>query len=150
VRTGANILWFVLGGFIAAFAWFLAGLVMAVSIVGLPWARGCWEIGTLNLHPFGRDVVSVGELRGGADPVAGVARLIGNLIWLPFGLILAVLHVLHGAVLFCTVIGIPFALQHFKLAAISLAPVGKRVVLDEVYQAARTRNAMERLASFRR
>jgi uncharacterized membrane protein YccF (DUF307 family) len=148
MRTGMNILWFILGGAIAALCWYLAAAIMALSIIGLPWARGCWEIGTMNLHPFGRDIVSVDELRGriGAGEIIG---LIANLIWLPFGIVLAVLHVLHGAALFCTIIGIPVALQSFKIAGISLAPVGKRVVLREVAEAARQRGAWARLASYR-
>jgi uncharacterized membrane protein YccF (DUF307 family) len=148
MRTGLNILWFILGGAVAALCWYLAAAVMALSIIGLPWARGCWEIGTMNLHPFGRDIVSVDELSGraGAGDVLG---LIANLLWLPLGILLAVLHVLHGVALCCTIIGIPFGLQGFKLAAICLAPVGKRVVLREVAEAARRHGAWARLASYR-
>jgi uncharacterized membrane protein YccF (DUF307 family) len=148
MRTGLNILWFVLGGAVAALAWYLAAALMALSIIGLPWARGCWEIGTMNLHPFGRDIVAVDELTGryGAGDLLG---LIANLIWLPFGLLLAIMHVLHGAALCCTLIGIPFGLQSFKLAGISLAPVGKRVVLQAVAEAARERGAWARMASYR-
>jgi uncharacterized membrane protein YccF (DUF307 family) len=150
MRTGANILWFLLGGAVAALAWAVAALLMAISIIGLPWSRGCWEIAAMNLHPFGRDVISVADLRGRPDPLAGAVGFAANLLWLPLGLCLALLHLAHGAVLFCTIIGIPFALQSFKLAAICFAPVGKRVVLQDLADAARVQNASARLAAYRR
>jgi uncharacterized membrane protein YccF (DUF307 family) len=149
MRTGANILWFILGGWLLALSWYLAAILMALSIIGLPWARACWEIGTLSLMPFGREVIACSELDGQSDIALGTFRLIANLIWLPLGLTLAILHVAHGCLMFCTIIGIPLGIQDFKLAGISLFPVGKRVVTREMAQAARSLNAAQKLTAYR-
>lgn len=150
MRTGANILWFILGGWILALFWFIAAILMAISIVGIPWARACWEIGVLSLMPFGREVIKATELTGKSAGVLGPLRMIGNLIWLPLGVILAVCHVLHGTMMFCTIVGIPLAIQDFKLAGISLFPLGRRVVSIELANEARLANAREKLAGFRK
>ena len=149
MRTGANILWFILGGWLLAIFWWVAAAVMAISVIGLPWARACWEIGIMNLMPFGRDVVSYSELSGRRSIGWGAFRIIANLLWLPFGILLAVSHVIHGVLMFITIIGIPLALQDFKLAGISLFPVGKRVVTNELLRAARTANAAAALQAYR-
>lgn len=150
MRTGANILWFVLGGWAMALLWWIAAALMAVSIIGLPWARACWEIGLLSLAPFGREVVSHHELVGESSAGLSALRLIGNIIWFPLGLVLAISHLLHAVVMFVTIIGIPFGLQDLKLAGLSLFPVGKRVVTVELAQAARAAGAREQLAPYRR
>ncbi len=150
MRTGANILWFILGGWITALAWLLAACIMAITIIGLPWTRACWEIGLLNLMPFGRDIVSVADLRGGATIGQKAFGLIANIIWLPLGIILAIVHAIHGLVLFCTIIGIPFGIQAFKLAGISLFPVGKRVVFNEVAVSLRQGKAEAYIQAHRR
>src|SRR3954447_15638572 len=89
MRTGANILWFILGGFLLGPLWYLAAMFMAISIVGIPWSRACWEIGTMSLMPFGREVVSYTELTGRSAAALGLIRLLANLVWLPFGAVLA-------------------------------------------------------------
>ncbi|MFG1461725.1 YccF family protein [Xanthobacter sp. DSM 24535] len=150
MRTGANILWFLLGGWILALIWWAAAVLMTISIIGLPWARACWEIGLMNLMPFGRDVISHSELTGSSSAGLKIFRLLANIIWLPLGLILAVAHIIHGCLMFITIIGIPLGLQDFKLAGISLFPVGKRVVSKELLTAARTANAQDQLASYRK
>ncbi|MGV2075035.1 MULTISPECIES: YccF domain-containing protein [unclassified Rhizobium] len=103
----------------------------------------------LSLWPFGRDVVSHAELTGKSSAGLTIFRLIANIIWLPFGVILAISHVLHGCLMFVTIIGIPLGLQDFKLAGISLFPVGKRVVTKELMAAARSANAQAQLAALR-
>jgi len=150
MRTGANLLYFLLGGCIISLYWFILAILAAVTIVGLPWARGCLEIGKLTLHPFGRDVVSIRELDAKVKPLSGVFALLFNLVWLPIGLTLAVAHLIHGCLMFVTIIGIPLGIQDFKLAGISLAPVGKRVVLKELANEARQANAKSKLAAYRR
>ena len=150
MRTIANILWFLLGGWALGLAWYLSAIVMAISIIGIPWSRACWEIGTTSLMPFGREVVSYTELTGRPGGAMGIARFFANLLWFPFGAVLAVGHVLHGCVMFCTIICIPIAIQDFKLAEISLFPVGKRVVSKELAGAARVANAQAHLSRFRR
>jgi uncharacterized membrane protein YccF (DUF307 family) len=149
MRAGANFLWFILGGWLIGSIWCLAALVMAVSIIGIPWARACIEIGCMSFAPFGREVVGHAELTGKSAGGFGFLRLLANLIWLPFGFVLAILHVTHGVIAFCTIIGIPFGIQDFKLAGIALFPVGKRVVSAELAKAARSTNAMANLQKYR-
>jgi len=150
MRTGANILWFLLGGWALGLGWWIAAAIMAISIVGLPWAIACIEIGKLSFAPFGREVVSHSELTGTASLGLGLFRLLANLLWLPLGLLLAVGHLFHGCLMIVTIIGIPLAIQDFKLAGISLFPVGKRVVSVELARAARQANAEAELAGWRR
>lgn len=146
MRTGANILWVVLGGWVEALCWYLTALLMAVTVIGLPWCRACWELGTLSLVPFGREAVSRAAL---IDERPSGWALLGNLLWLPLGLFLAVSHALHGALLCLTLILIPFGLQHFKLAGLALFPVGKRVVSKEAAQMLRQEGARREIARHR-
>ncbi len=124
-----NLLWVVFGGLILAVGWFLAGVVAAISIIGLPWARACFNIASFSLWPFGREAVSRRELTGRDDAGTGVFGLVGNIVWLVlFGIWLAIGHLVAAVACAVTIIGIPFAFQHVKLAMISLAPVGMAVV----------------------
>ncbi|MEP6966958.1 MAG: YccF domain-containing protein [Pseudomonadota bacterium] len=123
-----NILWFVLGGFVSGLAWLLGALILAITIVGLPWAAAAWRIGLFAFAPFGRHVADRRLLTGREDLGTGALGLILNIVWfLAAGWYIALAHVVIGAGLFVTLIGIPFAIQHFKLAIIALAPVGKTV-----------------------
>jgi len=143
MRTIANVIWFLFGGFWMGLGWCLAGLLMAISIVGIPWVRSCFVFGGFCFVPFGRESISRKELTGQDDLGTGVLGLVGNVIWFVFaGIWLAIGHVLSAVACFVTIIGIPFAIQHLKLAECALAPVGKTVVLKEVAAEARRRNAM--------
>ena len=96
--------------------------------------------------PFGREAIDRRELTGRSDLGTGTLGLIGNILWFVFGGIwLAIGHVGSAIFNFVTIIGIPFGIQHLKLAACALAPVGKTVVLKEVAEEARRRNAMGRV-----
>lgn len=133
-----NILWFVFGGFFMGLAWWAAGLVCAVTIVGLPWAKACFVIGQFAFLPFGKQSIGRAELCGVDDIGTGVLGLFGNVIWFVFaGLWLAIGHVITSIGCFVTIIGIPFGIQHMKLAGLALAPVGKTIVSNEVADAAR-------------
>jgi uncharacterized membrane protein YccF (DUF307 family) len=124
-----NVLWFVFGGFAAGLAWFLGGLVLALTIVGLPWTMAAFRIGVFSFAPFGLRVVDRASITGREDLGSGPLGLILNVFWLVFaGWWLALGHVVLGVALCVTLIGIPFGLQHFKLALIALAPVGKAIV----------------------
>lgn len=149
MRTGANILWFLLGGWALGLGWWIAAAIMAISIIGLPWTKACIEIGKLSFAPFGREVVSHSELTGESSLGLGAFRFLANLLWLPLGILLSIGHLFHGCLMFLTIIGIPLAIQDFKLAGISLFPVGKRVVSVELARAARTANAAAELANWR-
>jgi uncharacterized membrane protein YccF (DUF307 family) len=129
MRTLLNILWLVCGGALNALHWYLVGLLMAVSIVGLPWARACFTLGTFTLWPFGREMVDRAMLTGQADVGTGCLGTLGNVIWILFaGWHLALAHLVLALGLAISIIGIPFAVQHFKLALASLAPIGKSIV----------------------
>lgn len=124
-----NIIWLVLGGIELAIAWLLAGLIMAVSIIGLPWARSCFMLAGFSLWPFGREIADRRSITGREDLGTGPLGLLGNIIWFFIGGIWLFLGHLAAAVAnFITIIGIPFGVQHFKLAFVSLAPIGKTVV----------------------
>ncbi|MFZ5811915.1 MAG: YccF domain-containing protein [Thermodesulfobacteriota bacterium] len=128
-----NILWLVLGGFWMGVGWYLAGVVMFVTIIGIPWARSCFVIGNLAFWPFGKEAVNRELVTGREDLGTGGLGLIGNIVWFVLaGLWLAIGHVMCALANFITIIGIPFGFQHLKLAMLALAPVGKTVV-DKVY-----------------
>ena len=116
-----NILWLVCGGLPMAFGWLIAALVMAVTIVGLPWVPGALRIAGYTLLPFGQTVVN--------DPGAGALTFLGNVLWfLLAGWWLALGHLVLAVCSAVTIIGIPFAWAHLKLAGLSLSPVGKSIV----------------------
>jgi uncharacterized membrane protein YccF (DUF307 family) len=124
-----NILWFIFGGWISGLAWLLAGVILAITIVGLPWSAAAFRIGLFSFAPFGRHVVPRQAVFGRGDLGTGPLGLLLNIVWvLLAGWWLALHHLVLGVALFCTLIGIPFAIQHFKLALISFAPIGQTVV----------------------
>jgi uncharacterized membrane protein YccF (DUF307 family) len=124
-----NILWLLSGGLWMAFGWMVAAVVMAITIVGLPWARAAFNIAAYTLLPFGQRAVRRDLLTGQSDIGTGPLGLIGNLIWLLLaGWWLALAHIVTACVLAVTIIGIPFAWAHVKLAGIALWPIGKAIV----------------------
>ncbi len=124
-----NILWIVLGGFWMAFAWMVAGIIMAITIIGLPWTRAAFTIAGYTLFPFGQKAVSRDVHTGREDLGTGPLGVIGNIIWFVLaGWWLAIGHVLTAILLAITIIGIPFAWAHLKLAGIALWPIGKTIV----------------------
>ena len=129
LRFLLNLIWVIFGGLPMALGWWLAGLVAAITIVGLPWARACFVIGGFSLWPFGREARSRREINGQGDLGTGPLGLVGNVIWfLLAGWWLAIGHLTSALACFLTIIGIPFGLQHIKLAQIALAPIGLQVV----------------------
>ncbi len=132
LRLLGNILWFVLGGLVMGLAWWLAGVLALITIVGIPWARSCFVIGAFSFFPFGKEAVNRRELTGVNDIGTGVLGLVGNIIWFIFaGVWLAIGHLLSAVACFITIIGIPFGIQHLKLALIALSPVGQTVVSSD-------------------
>jgi uncharacterized membrane protein YccF (DUF307 family) len=124
-----NILWMIFGGVWMAVGWFVAAVIMAITIVGIPWARAAFNIASYALLPFGRKAVSRAEFLGSSDMGTGPLGLIGNLVWLVLaGWWLALGHLFTAFFLAITIIGIPFAWAHLKLAGIALWPIGKMIV----------------------
>lgn len=123
-----NILWFILGGFAAGLAWMVGGVVLAITIIGLPWVPAVFRIGLFAFAPFGRHAVPRHIVAGREDLGTGCMGTILNVIWFVFaGWYIALAHVLIGAAQAITLIGIPFAIQHFKLAGLAMAPVGMTI-----------------------
>ena len=113
-----NLLWFIFGGLFSGLSWCLAGCLWCITIVGIPVGMQCFKFASLSFFPFGKEV----EYGGGGG------SLLLYVIWLIVsGLLLALQHVLWGLLLCITVIGIPFGLQHFKLAKLALMPFGAEV-----------------------
>ena len=124
-----NLLWLAFGGLWMGVGWYIVGLIMVLSVVGIPWAKACFVIGTFAFWPFGRTIVSREEVKGQSGIGTGTLGTVGNVVWLIFGGIwLAIGHVLTAIGCFVSVIGILFGIQHLKLAGITLAPIGKTIV----------------------
>ncbi len=113
-----NIIWMVFGGIFTALYWFIAGCLFSITIIGIPLGRQAFKMASLTLAPFDKTI----EYGGGAP------SLIANIIWLVLaGLPMAVSYLLAGVFNCITIIGIPFGLQSFKMAKLSLLPFGARV-----------------------
>lgn len=121
LRTLLNLVWLVLQGWILALAYALAGLIACLLVVTIPFGIAAFRLAGFVVWPFGRTTVTA--------PGAGVASAVGNLVWfLVAGWWLALVHVVAGIGFCLTIIGIPFGIASFKLAAVGLFPLGKRVV----------------------
>lgn len=117
-----NLIWLIFGGFLAALGYFLGGIVLCITIFGIPWGLQCFKLASLVLWPFGKQVVS-------STSETGCLSVIANIIWIIVGGIgVAVTHLVMGLILYISIIGIPWGRQHFKLLEISLMPFGKRIV----------------------
>ena len=124
-----NILWIVIGGAWMALGWVVAAAIMAITIIGLPWSRAAFNIAAYTLLPFGQRAVSRELYTGQSDIGTGPLGVIGNIIWFILaGWWLALGHVFTALVLAVTIVGIPFAWAHLKLAGIALWPIGKVIV----------------------
>jgi len=117
MKTLGNIIWFIFGGFLAALVWFFVGLLLYITIIGIPLGRQAFKFAKLVLFPFGKDVKPNFE----KHPIA-------NIIWILLaGWEMAIGYVSLGVVYCITIIGIPFGLQWFKLAVLALLPFGASV-----------------------
>ena len=134
-----NLLWIVCGGLWMAVGWVFAAFIMAITIVGIPWARSAFNIAIYTLLPFGSRAVRRDMVTGESDIGTGLFGFIGNIIWFVLaGWWLALGHLLTAIVLAVTIIGIPFAWAHLKLAGIALWPIGKEIVVADAVPLARS------------
>lgn len=114
-----NILWLIFGGLIAGLGYILGGLVICLTIIGIPFGIQTMKIGVATLAPFGKEIVEL-------DEANSTLRIIFNVIWiLLFGWEIAVAHAASALILAITIIGIPFAVQHLKLIPLALLPFGR-------------------------
>ena len=111
----SSIIWFVFGGVLSGLSWLLAGCIWCITIVGIPIGLQCFKFSVLAFFPFGKEVVYGG----------GMGSLLMNILWLLVsGIALALEHVALGLIFCITIVGIPFGLQHFKMAKLALMPFG--------------------------
>ncbi len=124
-----NLLWIVFGGLEMALLWVFAGLILAVTIIGLPWTRAAFVLALYHLAPFGRTIVRRDRIDGRPTLGTGPWGFVGNLIWLVLaGWWLALAHLAIAIPYAITIIGLPFAWAHLKLAAAALCPIGMTIV----------------------
>lgn len=115
MRLLGNIIWILLGGALSAICWVIVGILWSITIIGLPVGLQCFKFASISLNPFGK------EIRYGG----GAGSLLMNIIWLFFGGVeLALVNLVIGIIFCITVIGIPFGMQFFKIARLSLLPFG--------------------------
>lgn len=137
-----NFIWFIFGGLIMGLAWWVLGAIAFITIIGIPWGRACFVIGNFTFFPFGNEVISRRDLYNADDVGSGGLGLLGNIIWFVFmGFWLAIGHIFSALFCFITIIGIPFGIQHLKLAQISISPIGKTIVPKRVANIAAQANA---------
>jgi uncharacterized membrane protein YccF (DUF307 family) len=116
-----NIIWLVFGGFIVVLAYLLGGLLLCITIIGIPFGIQCFKLAGLALSPFGREVRE-------KEPPSGAIAVIMNIIWIILpGLELAVFHLLMALLFAITIIGLPIAAQHLKMTRLALIPFGFEV-----------------------
>jgi uncharacterized membrane protein YccF (DUF307 family) len=123
IRTLGNLIWLVLGGLAAAFVYFLAGVLLVLPVVTIPLAVQAFKLARYAAWPFGARLVS-----GLTSPFHGVVAVVANVLWFPFGVVLSLVHLTGAVASAITIIGIPFAWAHLKLAGVALIPFGFRVV----------------------
>ena len=127
MRTLLNIIWLVLSGFWMFLGYMLAGVVLCILILTIPWGVASFRIGVYALWPFGRTIVD--------KPTSGVGSFLGNVVWVILaGWWLAIGHIITGIALCITIIGIPLGVASFKLVPISLMPLGKVIVDSRTLQ----------------
>ncbi|MBB4036065.1 uncharacterized membrane protein YccF (DUF307 family) [Dysgonomonas hofstadii] len=121
MKTLGNIIWVLFGGFMIAIEYFIAGFLMMITIIGIPFGIQAFKMGMLALWPFGSKVVT-------DESSSGCLSFVMNVIWIIIGGFWIALTHLFWGVLFCiTIVGIPFGMQHFKLIHLALVPFGKRI-----------------------
>ncbi len=116
-----NIIWLIFGGFIAGIGYILGGLLICLTIIGIPFGQQAIKLGVATMTPFGREIL--------VTPSAGtLLNTVFNILWVIFiGWEIALAHLVSGLLLAITIIGIPFALQHFKLIPLALFPFGRKL-----------------------
>jgi uncharacterized membrane protein YccF (DUF307 family) len=117
-----NLVWLLLGGLLTALMYWVAGLLMCISVIGIPFGVQLFKVGMLSLWPFGHDLVPKADS-------GSCLQVIFNVLWILLGWWeIALTHLTFGLILCCTIVGIPWGLQHFKLALATILPFGKEVV----------------------
>ncbi|HVZ24640.1 MAG TPA: YccF domain-containing protein [Sediminibacterium sp.] len=117
-----NLVWLLFGGLISAILYMISGVVLCITVIGIPFGLQCFKIAGFVLWPFGSTIVT-------GDRSGGCLYILFNILWIfTGGLCTALSHIFFGVLLCLTIIGIPFGMQHFKLANLALSPFGKDIV----------------------
>jgi uncharacterized membrane protein YccF (DUF307 family) len=128
MRLLLNVLWFIFGGWLSGLLWLVGGCLLAITVVGLPWAGAAFRIAGFAFWPFGKEIVDRRWLTGRDDAGTGCFGVLLNLVWFVLaGWYIALSHLLIALAEAVTIIGIPFAIKDIQLALLALAPVGKAV-----------------------
>lgn len=115
-----NIIWVIFGGLLTFIEWIIAGIIMCITVIGIPFGIQCFKLASFVIWPFGREI---------RRKKTGVGKLILNILWIFIGSwYIALSHLLIGICFCITIIGIPFGMQHFKLAGLAFAPFGAYIV----------------------
>lgn len=137
-----NLLWFIFGGFFSWLSWVILGVVLTITVIGIPFAKAAFRISKFAAFPFGKELIDVRLI--GEKRVTGTG--LANILWIILaGIWLAIEHISIGISLCLTIIGIPFGLAHFKLAKVSFAPLGKKPVSNEMAEETRKRQTKGKL-----
>ena len=121
MNSVGNIFWLLLGGIVIAIIYYIVGLLMCITIIGIPFGIQLFKLGTYSLWPFGHELVD-----GPNEP--GCVSVFMNLIWILCGWWeIAILHLFCGLLFCITLVGIPMGMQHFKMAVASIFPFGKEI-----------------------
>ena len=116
-----NIIWLIFGGFIVVLAYLLGGILLCITIIGIPFGIQCFKLAGLALAPFGREIRE-------KEPPSGALAVIMNIIWIILpGLELAIFHLVMALLFAITIIGLPIAAQHLKMTRLALIPFGFEV-----------------------
>lgn len=116
-----NVIWFILGGFLIGLGYMLGGLLYCLTIIGIPFGIQGFKLGIASFAPFGKRVVE-------AERANSFLRVVFNILWIILpGLEIAITHLVLGLLLCLTIVGIPFGIQHFKLAPLALLPFGRKL-----------------------
>ena len=117
-----NLLWLICGGFLIAIEYVVASLMMMITIVGIPFGLQTLKLGVLALYPFGKEIQT-------SPQDSGCLSILMNILWIVLGgIYISLTHLVLGLVLCVTIIGIPFGMQHFKMAGLALTPFGKEII----------------------
>jgi uncharacterized membrane protein YccF (DUF307 family) len=118
-----------LGGVLMGLAWWLTAVIALITIIGIPWAKACFVIGQFSFFPFGKKAIARNLLSKKQDIGTGTLGVLGNVIWFIFaGWWLCIGHLVSALLCFVTIIGIPFGIQHLKLAELAIFPIGKTII----------------------
>ena len=119
MKTICNLLWFIFGGFISGILWLAAGVLCCLTVIGIPLGRQCFKFASLSFRPFRKEIIYGG----------GAVSTLATIIWfLCCGMWMAAFNLIAGFLWCCTIIGIPFGKQFFKIAKLALTPFGAKVI----------------------